>query len=131
MQLCLECGRIEEHAEECPRRPSSATSPAEKAKRIQKAMSVAQAVLASTDETAKGSPRVAILKLAAAESLLERYPSRDLVGFDQKRAHNELGTSLAKKRTALEDSSGVGRRFTEDARFAKHAVETLFTQALR
>lgn len=131
MQLCLECGRIEEHHDECPRRPPAATSPAEKTKRVQKAMAVAQAVLAASDETAKGSAKLAIVKLAAAEGLLERYSNRDLAAFDQKRAHNDLATALAKKRDALEESSGAGRRFTEDARFAKQAVETLFAQALR
>jgi hypothetical protein len=131
MQLCLECGRVEEHREECPRRPPTPGTPVEKQKRVQKAMAVAQAVLDATDEMEKTSPKLAILKLLAGEAVLDRYPSRDLAAFDQKRAHNDLGTALAKKRAALEQSSGAGARFTEDARFAKQAVEALFAQALR
>jgi hypothetical protein len=94
-------------------------------------MGVAQAVLDGTDDGAKESPKLAILKLLAADALLERYPSRDLAGFDQKRAHNDLVSALAKKRIALEESSGAGRAFTEDARFAKGAIETFFGVALR
>src|SRR2546423_1802323 len=48
MQLCLECGRIEEHRDECPRRPPIPGTPVEKQKRVQKAMAVAQAVLDAT-----------------------------------------------------------------------------------
>ncbi|HZU99863.1 MAG TPA: hypothetical protein VFF73_24330 [Planctomycetota bacterium] len=128
MQLCLECGKVEEHADECPRRPPVPTTPAEKQKRVQKAMTVAQAVL---DASATAAPKVAILKLLAAENLLERYPSRDLPGFAEKRSHNDLVTALGKKRGELETSSGAGHKFTEDAVFAKQAVSALFLQALR
>jgi hypothetical protein len=128
MQLCLECGRVEEHTEACPRRPLAPTTPAEKQKRVQKAMGVAQAVLLAAGAT---PPKVAILKLLAAESLLGRYPSGDLPGFAEKRAHNELVTAVTRRRSDLEASSGAGRRFSEDAAFAKGATAALFAQALR
>src|SRR4051812_41840843 len=116
MQLCLECGKVEEHAQECPRRPPTPGTPVEKQKRVQKGMAVAQAVLDATDAVAKTSPKLAILKLLAGEAVLERYPSRDLTAFDQKRAHNDLAMALAKKRSALEESSGAGKQFTDDAK---------------
>ncbi len=131
MQLCLECGRVEDHNLECKRRPPAPENAAEKQARVQKAMVVAQAVLDRHDDVAKESNKLAILKLLAADALLERWPSRDLTAFDTKRAHNDLVSALAKKRIALEESSGAGRQFTEDARFAKAAVELAFAQALR
>jgi hypothetical protein len=129
MRLCTSCGTIDGHSPKCPQAELELASPREE--RVRRAMADAEAVLASI----KGSKdqKATVLEVLAAESRLERNPSRDLAAYDAKRAHNDLVKKLEKARVDLQVSipDGEGQQVVEDYPFAKRAVEALWNLSLR
>jgi hypothetical protein len=88
-------------------------------------VSVAQSVLAGSEELRKTNPRLAALRLASAQGVLERYSSTDLASFVDKRAHNEQQTLVLKAIDQLDQ-----RALLLDYIFARKAVELLFELSL-
>jgi hypothetical protein len=128
MSLCLQCGKIGDHARGCANAAPDAfdTAPAARNARALATVQELQAKVKEVKPLAASSPREAAKAIFALEQLMERSPSSDLSSFEHKRhyqaAEKEVKAAKAEATAALGDK---GEGLFADLAFAKKALELL------
>jgi hypothetical protein len=124
----LTCGCVDEHRD-CPVVAAPRT-PEEKVQRVQRALAEVDRTLFALKMSKDPPDRTTLMTLLAAEGQLQRFPSKDLTDFGQKRAYNLVETALRERRQDVEHALGEsGSGLAESFAFVRRAIELAFRTA--